>query len=56
VLDGEDDPYHSTMSEWGPAHGHQYFSLPGDHLAAFYLNAAETAARVAEFLRARDQM
>ena len=37
------------MSEWAPAHGHQYFSVPGDHLSAFYLHGRDAAARMADF-------
>ena len=49
---GSEDPYDGTMSEWAPAHGHQYFSVPGDHLSCFYLHGADAAARMADFFRA----
>ena len=49
---GEDDPYHRTMSEWAPAHGHQYFSVPGDHLSCFYQHGRDAAARMVDFFRA----
>ena len=49
---GTEDPYHRTMSEWAPAHGHQYFSVPGDHLSCFYLHGRDAAARMADFFRA----
>jgi pimeloyl-ACP methyl ester carboxylesterase len=49
---GTEDPYHLTMSEWAPAHGHQYFSVPGDHLSAFYLHGRDAAARMVDFFRA----
>jgi pimeloyl-ACP methyl ester carboxylesterase len=48
---GTEDPYHRTMSEWAPAHGHQYFAVPGDHLSAFYLHGTDAAARMADFFR-----
>ncbi len=48
---GTEDPYHRTMSEWAPAHGHQYFSVPGDHLSCFYLHGRDAAARMADFFR-----
>ena len=50
---GTEDPYHRTMSEWAPAHGHQYFSVPGDHLSCFYLHGRDAAARMADFFRRR---
>ena len=46
---GTEDPYHRTMSGWAPAHGHQYFSVPGDHLSCFYLHGRDAATRMADF-------
>ena len=51
LWNGTEDPYHRTMSEWAAAHDHQYFSVPGDHLSAFYLHGTDAAARMADVFR-----
>jgi pimeloyl-ACP methyl ester carboxylesterase len=52
LWNGTEDPYNKTMSEWAPAHGHQYFSIPGDHLSCFYLHGRDAAAQMADFFAA----
>jgi hypothetical protein len=48
---GTEDPYHRTMSGWAAAHGHHYFSVPGDHLSAFYLQGRDAAVRMADLFK-----